>query len=381
VWSEYRKELHALFQRVWLNQVTPKAAIADTQRRMQRSLDRAEARRSAPKSQLLTFAPFALVLGLVACLVAIVGRERARARLLAGRAEARVDRALGKGLLFFSPWGIGLLVFVAYPVMSSIVYSFCDYSVLTTPRFVGFDNFIELVHDDVFLVALKNTFVYALFSLPLHLVASFSIALFLDANVRGSGFYRTLVFLPSLTPVVASAMVWLWIFNARYGVLNFLLGKLSFGLIGPVPWLSDPRTALPSLIVMSVWGVGQTVVITLAAMQDVPIAVYEAADIDGASLWQKVRHITLPLTSPVVYFNGILGLIGALQVFSQPYIMTGGGPARATLTYSMRLYDNAFTFLRMGYASAMAWILFVIILGLTGFAVRIGKNRVHYTAS
>jgi multiple sugar transport system permease protein len=189
------------------------------------------------------------------------------------------------------------------------------------------------------------------------------------------------VFLPSLTPAVASAMVWLWIFNAQYGILNFILEKLSFGLIGPIAWLGDPKTALPSLILMSAWGVGHTVVILLAAMQDVPTAIYEAADIDGASLWHKVRHITIPLTSPVLYFNAIMGIIGGLQVFSQPYIMTGGGPARATLTYAMRLYESAFTFLRMGYAAAMAWILFLIILALTALAVRVGKSRVHYTGA
>jgi multiple sugar transport system permease protein len=253
--------------------------------------------------------------------------------------------------------------------------------VLTTPRFIGLGNYLELFQDGVFWVALKNTLIYAVFALPLGLISSFSIALLLDANVRGSSIYRTLVFLPSLTPLVASSMVWLWIFNAEYGVLNDVLGKLSFGLIKPVPWLADPRTALPSIILMSVWGVGQTVVIILAAMQDVPTAIYEAADIDGASTWQKIRHITVPLTSPVIYFNAIIGVINALQVFAQPYIMTNGGPARATLTYAMRLYVNAFTFLRMGYAAAMAWILFIIILGLTLLAVRVGKSRVHYAGA
>jgi len=199
--------------------------------------------------------------------------------------------------------------------------------------------------------------------------------------VRGSSLYRTLVFLPSLMPIVTGAMVWLWIFNAEYGVLNDLLARISRGLLPPVPWLVDRRTAMPSLVLMSVWSVGQTVVILLAAMRDVPTSIYEAADIDGATFWQKVRHVTLPLTSPVIYFNAIIGIIAALQLFTQPYIMTEGGPARATLTYAMRIYDNAFVFLRMGYASAMAWILFLIILGLTFVAVKVGKNRVHYTGA
>jgi multiple sugar transport system substrate-binding protein len=382
VWNEYRIEMQTLFQKVWLVQTTPREALADTQARMQASWDRARARKGVVPSQALGAVPFVLIGVLLLGVFALAVRERQLQRKISGPGRsARSNVSLAKGLSFFSPWGIGLLVFTAYPVMASLVYSFCDYSVLTVPRFVGFGNYLELFQDEIFFVALKNTLIYALFALPLGLVSSFSIALLLDANVRGSSIYRTLVFLPSLTPLVASSMVWLWIFNAQYGVLNDLLGKLSFGLIKPVPWLVDPRSALPSIILMSVWGVGQTVVIILAAMQDVPTAVYEAADIDGASTWQKIRHITVPLTSPVIYFNAIIGLINALQVFAQPYIMTGGGPARATLTYAMRLYQNAFTFLRMGYAAAMAWILFIIILGLTLLAVRLGKSRVHYAGA
>ncbi|MFZ5895721.1 MAG: extracellular solute-binding protein [Myxococcota bacterium] len=380
VWTEYRTELHSTFQKVWLGRATPEEALRETNTRMQRSWDRLRRRRALEPSPGLLHAPLWLLGACALGIAVVIGRELHRRRRR-GASSRREVLALLKGLAFFSPWAVGLFVFVGYPVLASIVYSLCDYSLLSAPRFVGLLNYVDLFHDDVFFAALKNTAVYALFSLPLHLIVAFSLALFLDANLRGSGIYRTLVFLPSLTPVVASAMVWLWIFNARYGVLNFLLGKLSFGLIPPVAWLTNPHTALPSLILMSVWGVGHSVVVTLASMQDVPSAVYEAADIDGANLWQRVWHITLPLTSPVVYFNGLMGLISALQVFSQPYIMTQGGPARATLSYSMRLYDNAFTYLRMGYAAAMAWILFVIILGLTMLALRVGKNRVHYTSS
>jgi multiple sugar transport system permease protein len=380
VWTEYRAEAANAFQRVWLMQTSPQQALRESQARMQKSWDRARARREAPPSPWLTAAPFALLgLLLAGLLVSIVAEKRRRSAFEGKRASVRSNVSLGKGLLFFSPWGVGLLLFTAYPVMASLVYSFCDFSVLSPPRFVGFDNFAELFGDQIFFIALRNTLIYALFSLPLSLFFSFLVALLLDANVRGSGLYRTLVFLPSLTPLVASSMVWLWIYNGRYGLLNYLIDKLSFGQLGPVSWLSDPRTALPSLILMSLWSVGQTVVILLAALQDVPTAMYEAADIDGASFMQKVRHISIPLVSPVLYFNGIISVIGALQVFAQPYIMTGGGPARSTLTYAMRLYENAFTFLRMGFASAMAWILFLIILGLTALAVRLGKSRVHYT--
>lgn len=382
IWIELRAEMQTTFQKIWLMQSSPREALRDTRVRMQKSLDRVRERERAPASPWLGYLPFALIVVLVILVVGFAVRERKK-RGLPGepRASPLANVSLAKGLLFFSPWGVGLVLFTAYPVMASAVYSLCEYSVLSTPRFIGLSNYLELFQDEVFFIALKNTLLYALFSLPLGLVSSFSIALLLDTNVRGSSLYRTLVFLPSLTPIVASAMVWLWIFNGQYGVLNDLLVRLSFGFIKPVAWLADPRTALPSIILMSVWGVGQTVVVLLAAMQDVPTAIYEAAELDGASAWQKVRHITVPLTSPAIYFNAIIGLISALQVFAQPYIMTTGGPARATLSYSMRLYENAFTFLRMGYAAAMAWILFVIILGLTLLAVRLGKSRVHYAGA
>jgi multiple sugar transport system substrate-binding protein len=373
VWKEYREETRSMFQRVWLLEATPEAALADAQSRMQRSFMREQNRSRATPSRTLSLAPVALLAVVVLGFAAFIVKTRRVGR------SPRQNASLARGLGFFSPWAIGLGVFTLYPILSSLVYSFCDYSVLSVPRWVGFANYGELLEDAVFWRALGNTLLYAAIALPGGLLVSFAVALLLDARVRGDGIYRTLVFLPSLTPVVASAMAWLWIFNAEYGLLNHWLGVLSFGTIGPIPWLADPRTALPSLALMSVWSVGHTVVVLLAAMQDVPPAMYEAADIDGANLWQRVRHVTLPLVSPVLYFNLVIGLIGALQVFSQPFVMTHGGPARATLTYSMRLYENAFKFLRMGYASAMAWVMFLIILILTLVLTRLSRSRVHYT--
>ncbi len=384
VWHQYNNEINEAFSRVWLGEASPRDALADTKRVMQKEWDRELERQAKVDNQepssFLSAAPILLIGVMVLVVIALAVREQRRVRAVTGGGKStRSNASLFKGLAFFSPWGVGMLVFVAFPVMSSVVYSFCDYSVLSTPKFVGLQNFMDLLTDDVFWVALKNTVIYAVFALPLALCVAFVFALLLDSNVRGSGIYRTLIFLPSLTPLVASAMVWLWIFNAQYGVLNYILSKLTFGLVSNIGWLSERKFAMPSLILMSFWGVGQTVVILLASMQDVPTAIYEAADIDGASWWTKVRHITIPLTSPVIYFNGIIGIIGALQVFAVPYIMTGGGPARATLFYAMRLYENAFGFLRMGYACAMAWILFLIILGLTYLAEKLGKSRVHYT--
>jgi ABC-type sugar transport system permease subunit/ABC-type glycerol-3-phosphate transport system substrate-binding protein len=382
IWREYRSEVADAFQRVWLLESTPREALAKAEARIQKSWDRERRRQAARPSAALAWAPIALIALFVAALVALALRERVRHRVaMGGRKSARAHVSGAKGLAFFSPWAVGLLVFIGYPVAASLVHSFCDYSVLQEPRWVGLQNFAELFGDQLFFVALRNTLLYVAFALPLGLLIAFAAALALDSGLRGSGIYRTLVFLPSLTPVVASAMVWLWIYNAEYGVLNDLLRRLSFGLIDPVPWLADRHLALPSIILMSCWSVGQMVVILLAALQDVPTSVYEAADIDGASFWHKVRHITLPLVSPVLYFNAIMGIIAGLQIFAQPYIMTGGGPARATLTYTMQLYENAFTFLRMGYASAMAWIMFVVILLLTAAAVRVGRHRVHYSGA
>jgi multiple sugar transport system permease protein len=378
IWQEYRTEIANAFQRVWLLEATPARALGDARARIQKSWDREQRRQAVAPSPWVTSAPALVVLALALALSALAWRAHRKGAI---RRSARPNVSLGKGLAFISPWAIGFLVFMALPLVSSLVYSFCDYSVLSEARWVGLQNFADLLDDEVFWMALRNTLVFVLLAVPLGLVFAFFAALLLDANVRGSGMYRTLVFLPSLTPVVATAFVWMWILNAQYGVLNDLLAKASFGTIAPIPWLSDRRTALPSLVLMSFWGIGQTAVILLAAMQDVPSAIYEAADIDGATLWHKVRHITLPLTSPVIYFNAIVAIVAGLQLFTQPYVMTAGGPARATLTYTMRIYDNAFTFLRMGYASAMAWILFLLILGLTALVVRVGRTRVHYTGA
>jgi multiple sugar transport system permease protein len=385
VWNQLTSEFHTAFDRIWLLQTTPHQALRDAEERVQNAWDRDRERQkrageSGP-SPWLRLAPAALVAGIFAIVVWFGLRERRALRGTMGtRTSARANASVVKGLLFLSPWIGGLVVFVLYPVTSSVVYSFCDYSILMEPRFVGLSNYQDLLGDGVFWVALKNTLLYAIFALPLGLIIAFLLALLLSSNVKAVGLYRTFVFLPSLTPLVASAMVWLWIFNSQYGVLNHVLSVLTFGLVNHVAWLRDARFAMPSLIMMSFWGVGHTVVIMLAAMQEVPTSVYEAADIDGASFWQKVRSITLPMISPVLYFNTILGIIGVLQVFAIPYIMTSGGPARSTYFYSMYLYDNAFSFLRMGYACAMAWILFLVILALTGLAVRAGRTRVHLAA-
>ena len=195
-------------------------------------------------------------------------------------------------------------------------------------------------------------------------------------RIRGQSIYRLLIFLPSLVPAVASAMIWLWILNAKLGLLNYALQKL--GITDPPGWLTDTRWAMPSMVLISFWGVGNTVVVFLAGLQDVPRELFEAAELDGAGKVQSLFHVTLPCISPVIFFNLILGIIGTLQIFTLPYIMTQGGPGRATYFFTEYMYDAAFQYLKMGYASAMAWIMLLIILALTGLAFWTSKRWVHY---
>lgn len=288
----------------------------------------------------------------------------------------REKQRLVLGLAFVSPWLVGLAVFQIYPIIASFYFSLCDYSVLETATFIGLANYADLLGDEVFWQALYNTLFYAAFALPLGLVVSFATALLLNTGVRFMAVYRTIYFLPSLVPAVASALIWLWLLNGKYGVINE--GLLHLGIEGP-GWLSEPAWTKPSLILMSLWGVGHAVVIYLAGLQDVPKQLYEAAELDGATWWGKLWHVTIPLMSPVILFNLIMGLIGSLQMFALPYIMMPGGqPARSAYFYAVYLYDNALPYLKMGYASAMAWILFLLTLGLTLLALRLARGRVYY---
>ncbi len=280
------------------------------------------------------------------------------------------------GFLFALPWLFGLLAFMFYPLLMSLYYSFCDYSALRAPVWIGTDNYSELFHDEVFWTCVKNTLLYACVSLPLGMVMAIGLAMLLNLNVKGMSIYRTIFFIPSLVPMVSLAMLWLWILNGDYGVLNTALA--SIGIKGP-NWLGDVAWSKPALILMSVWGVGNAMLIYLASLQDVPASLLEAAELDGANSWQKTRNVTLPMISPVIQFNMVMGIIGSLQVFAIPFVMfPGGTPARSTYFYAMYLYDNAFNYSRMGYASAMGWILFLVILLLTLVALKLSNKHVHY---
>lgn len=283
------------------------------------------------------------------------------------------------GMIFALPWIIGLGVFTVYPFCASIYYSFTDYSVLQAPVWIGTDNFAEMAGDKLFWQALGNTFLYAALAIPSGLIVSLGLALLMNATRRGQVLYSVIFYLPHLVPAVASAILWMWIFNSEFGLLNSALAPfLDLLGVSPPAWLSSTTWALPALVIMALWGVGQTAFIYLAKLQDVPHELYEAADIDGAGTWQKIRHITLPTISPIIFFNVIMGIIGAFQVFTEPFLMTGGGPANATLFLPQYIFQTAFTYMRMGYAASMAWILFIVVLGLTVLAFRLSRDRVYY---
>lgn len=280
------------------------------------------------------------------------------------------------GLALISPWLIGFLIFTAGPMLASLYLSFCKYD-LHTLTFVGTKNYEVLVtRDPLFWKSLGNTALYVLFSVPLGLTGSLMIAVLLNQKVKAIPVFRTLFYLPSLVPAVASALLWQWVFHPENGLLNYGLDKV--GVQGP-KWLQDPSTALPSLILMSLWGIGGgRMLIFLAGLQGVSDELYEAAQLDGAKSWACFRHVTLPMLSPTIFFNLILGIIGSFQVFTSAYIMTGGGPDNATLMYVLYLYNNAFRFFKLGKASAMAWMLFVILLGFTALQFKNASKWVYY---
>jgi len=281
------------------------------------------------------------------------------------------------GLLFSAPWIVGISVFLLYPLLAAFYYSLCDYSVLLPPVFVGLDNYWDLLHDRLFWKSLWNTTFFALGSVLLSVVMALSLALLLNSKVSGLALYRTLFFLPSLMPLVASSILWFFMYKGDGGVINTLLAKV--GVDGPA-WLSDPAWAKPAIIFMAAWGAGNAMVIFLAGLQDVPTSLYEAAVIDGANWLERLVHVTLPMISPVIYFNVVMGIIGGFQAFAQALIMTDstGAPEQATLFYVLQLYNVGFQDLRMGYASAMAWVLFVIILLLTYLATHVSRRWVTY---
>jgi multiple sugar transport system permease protein len=281
-----------------------------------------------------------------------------RRRVLASRQNRR---SLALGLLFCSPWIISLLGLHLIPVALSFYYSFTDYNVLQPAKWVGFDNFVGLFQDQVFWQTVQNTLIYAVMSIPAGVFFALGLALLLNTKIRGLAIWRTIYFLPTVLPTVAVSIVWLWVFNPLYGPVNWFLDLA--GLPGP-GWFADEHWGKIGLVLLSLWSVGQIMVIYLAGLQDVPQDLYDAAAVDGASVWQKTVSVTLPMMTPVIFFNLILALIGIFSYFDAPYVITDGlgNPAHSMLFYAMYLYRNAFSLFHMGIASAMAWMQFLVTL-------------------
>jgi multiple sugar transport system permease protein len=286
-------------------------------------------------------------------------------------------QGLRTGLLFISPWIVGFVVFRVYPFFASLYYSFTFYPILDRPKWVGLDNYIGLLGDSRFITGLYNTAYYALFAVPLAAVAGVLLAMLLNSRIKGLSFFRTIFYLPSIMPVVVMAITWLWMFDPINGVVNYFLSLV--GIEGPA-WLGSPQWSKPALIIMSLWTIGSAVVIYLASLQDVPRELLEAAELDGATAIRKIWHVTLPMISPVIFFNVIVGLIGAFQYFVEPWVMSNGtgSPADSLLMMSMYLYQSAFQFFKIGYASAQAWVLFLIVILFTAILFRVSGRLVYY---
>lgn len=286
-----------------------------------------------------------------------------------------VGRRTLVGYSFILPFILGFILWNLIPAGTAVWLSFHEWNLLRAPKFVWFDNFARLFTDKLFLQALKVTTIYSVISVPLRLVFSFLIAVLLNTKVKGMAFFRTIYYLPSIVPAVANAVLWAWILNSEFGLLN--AGLSLFG-INKIRWLQEPELALPALIIMSLWTVGGSMVIYLAGLQGIPDVFYEAADIDGAGAWPKFWLITVPLMSPIILFNLVMGIIGSFQVFTAGFLITDGGPQNATLFYVLYLYRNAFENLRMGYSAALGWVLFMIILLLTWIVFKWFGKQVYY---
>jgi len=278
--------------------------------------------------------------------------------------------------LFLLPGLIHFIVFVLLAVLASLGLSFTRWDLLSRPVFIGVQNFVDMVHDDLFWNALRVTFLYVLLSLPAGVVLALGLALAMNQKLRGISFFRACYFIPVVSSMVAVSMVWRWIYQPDFGLLNYLLSLV--GITGP-DWLGDDRLTMPSLAVLSIWkGLGFNMVLFLAGLQGIPRSLYEAAAIDGAGRWAQFRHVTWPLLTPTTFFVVVLGIIGSFQAFDQVVLMTNGGPGDASRVYTFYLYTKAFRDHAMGYAAALAWVLFAIIAAVTYVQIRFLGHRVNY---
>ena len=282
------------------------------------------------------------------------------------------------GVGFAIPWLLGLLIFVIGPIIVSVFLSLSKYDVITAPEFLGIDNYKRaFLEDDLFWPSLGRTFKYAIGVVPLSIAGALSLAMLLNQGHKGTNLFRTLFFLPHLTPAVAMAILWQWLLQPSVGPINYFLKQI--GIKGP-GWLTDPKWALSSLMMVALWASlgGNNMLIFLAGLQGVPQELYDAADVDGAGRWRKFLNVTLPMISPTLFFNLIMGVIGALKVFAMAFVATGGGPSRATWFYALHLYNWAFQYFEMGYAAALAWIFAAIVILITLIQFRLSSRWVFY---
>ncbi len=281
--------------------------------------------------------------------------------------------------IFLAPWIVGLVVFVAGPMLASLYLSFTSYSIVKPPQLIGLANFVRaFTNDPLFWSSLGRTFTYAVVVVPVGVGGALLLALLLNQGLRATNLYRTIFFLPHLTPIVASIFIWTWLLNPQFGFVNELLWRIA-RIQGP-GWFGTPEWAIPALILVAVWGIigGNMMMIFLAGLQGVPRELYEVASIDGANAWEKFRNITFPMISPTVFFNTVLAIIGALQTFTSAFVATQGGPAYATYFYALHIYNTAFSFTEMGYASALAWLFFVVLVTFTFIQFRASSRWVYY---
>lgn len=305
---------------------------------------------------------------------------RALPRKKSGRPGSSSRRDTRAALLFISPWIAGFLIFTLWPVSYSAYLSLTDYDVLNDPRFIGLANYQQMISDPKVSLALWNTVFFTVFSVPLHIVASLGLALLLNRAGRAAGFFRTAFYLPNMTPPVAVGVLVLLLLNGQNGLINTVLGWI--GIRGP-DWTTDPHWVKPGLILMSLWTLGASVIIFLAALRAVPPELEEAAKLDGANAWQRTLRIKIPLISGTIFFLTVVNTIGALQSFTEAYTAFFGSGSSAygndaALFYSIYLFQQAFTFLHMGYASAMAWLMFVIVMVITLVQIRLSRRFVYY---
>ncbi len=299
-------------------------------------------------------------------------REAPR-RATGGRRERR---EAWWGLLCVAPAVLGFLLWQLGPIVGSLLLAFTDWSVAGVPHWVGVENFRRMFSaDELFYRSIGVTGLYACASVPLTLGAAFGLALLLNRRLPGMALFRTVFFLPSVLPAIAASVLWLWLFNPDFGLLNALLGAIGIPKQG---WIYDEATVLPSLILLNLWGLGPMMIVFLAGLQGIPRELYEAAELDGGRSWHKLWHITVPLMTPTILFNLILSLIDTLQVFTQPYVMTQGGPNNASLLYVLYLYRKAFQETQMGYASALAWVLFVAVAAISFLILGSSRRWVYY---